>query len=123
MKDEMFQELVASVREGGAILRGQAPPSRTFVIRNTDIKRIRENYGLSQGQFAALMGISAATLQNWEQGRRTPKGAARVLLQVASKHPDAVWDVVRPLVAKNRAKPKRLNGQRKSGLRGVNAAR
>ena len=98
MKEELFQELVASVREGGAILRGKATPSRQFTIAQTDIKGIRENYRLSQGQFAALLGISVATLQNWEQGRRVPKGAARVLLQVAAKHPDAVWDVVKPVV-------------------------
>lgn len=97
MKDELFQELVASVREGGAILRGQAAPSRQFVVDGTNIKRIRTNYKLSQGQFATLMGISVVTLQNWEQGRRSPKGAAQVLLQVAARHPDAVWDVVRPL--------------------------
>jgi putative transcriptional regulator len=59
MKNDMFDELVASVREGGAIL-------------------------------------------HWEQGRRLPEGPARVLLQVAAKHPDAVWDVVRPSAA---AKP------------------
>ncbi len=96
MKDELFQELVASVREGGKILRGEIPPSRKFVISGPDIKRIRENYGLSQTKFATLLGISVATLQNWEQGRRSPEGPARILLQVAAKHPDAVWDVVKP---------------------------
>lgn len=96
MKEELFKELVASVREGGGILRGQVAPSRQFMIDETNIKRIRENYRLSQGQFASLLGISTATLRNWEQGRRAPKGAARVLLQVAAKHPDAVWDVVKP---------------------------
>jgi putative transcriptional regulator len=40
------------------------------------------------------MGISVKTLQNWEQGRREPEGAARVLLQVAAKHPEVIWDVV-----------------------------
>lgn len=96
MKDEQFNELVASVREGGAILRGKALPSRAFVVDGPNIKRIRANYQLSQGQFAALLGISVGTLRNWEQGRRSPEGAARVLLQVAAKHPQAVWDVVRP---------------------------
>ncbi len=96
MKKELFQELVASVREGGVILRGKAAPSRRFVVEPTDIKRVRENYKLSQSEFAALLGISTGTLQNWEQGRRAPKGAARVLLQVAARHPDAVWDVVKP---------------------------
>jgi putative transcriptional regulator len=96
MKDELFKELVTSVREGGAILRGEVAPSRKFVVTKADVKRIRVNYRLSQGQFAALLGISVATLQNWEQGRRMPKGAARVLLQVAAKHPETVWDVVKP---------------------------
>lgn len=98
MKEELFKELIASVREGGAILRGAAAPSRRFTIDETDIRRIRENYRLSQGHFAGLLGISVSTLQNWEQGRRVPKGPARVLLQVAAKHPDAVWDVVKPAV-------------------------
>jgi len=95
MKDELFNELVASVREGGKILRGKAKPARTFVIEAPDVKKIRSNYKLSQNEFAALMGISVKTLRNWEQGRRGPKGAARVLLQVAAKHPEVIWDVVR----------------------------
>lgn len=104
MKEELFKELVASVREGGAILRGEIAPSRKFVVDRTDVKRIRVNYRLSQGQFAALLGISVATLQNWEQGRRVPKGAARVLLQVAAKHPETVWDVVKPVIGQSKTR-------------------
>lgn len=100
MKDELFNELVESVREGGAILRGEAAPSRLFAVEGPDVKRIRAGYELSQSEFAALLGISIKTLQNWEQGRRSPEGPARVLLQVAAKHPDAVWDVVRPVIQK-----------------------
>ncbi len=96
MSDELFEGLLESVREGGAILRGEKDASRTFVIETPDVKQIRERYKLSQTEFAALLGISVKTLQNWEQGRRTPHGAARVLLQVADKHPEAVWDVVQP---------------------------
>ena len=95
MKEELFAELVESVREAGAIMRGEQEPSRTFVVAEPDVKSIREQYKLSQSQFASLLGISVKTLQNWEQGRRTPRGPARVLLQVAAKHPEAVWDVVR----------------------------
>jgi putative transcriptional regulator len=95
MKDELFSELVASVREGGKILRDKARPTRTFEIKAPNVKKIRSTYKLSQNEFAALMGISVKTLRNWEQGRRTPEGAARVLLQVAAKHPDVIWDVVR----------------------------
>jgi putative transcriptional regulator len=97
MKDNLFTELVASVKEGGAILRGEVAPSRAFVIDELDIKSIREGYNLSQVQFASLLGISVKTLRNWEQGRRIPEGPARVLLQVVAKHPEAVWDVVRPI--------------------------
>jgi putative transcriptional regulator len=96
MNEELFAELLESVREGGAILRGEKQPSRAFEFKEPDVKAIREKYDLSQSQFAALLGISVKTLQNWEQGRRIPRGPARVLLQVAARHPDAVWDVVRP---------------------------
>ena len=95
MNDELFDELVASVREAGAILREEEDASRTFVVDEPDVAAIREEYGLSQTKFAALLGISVRTLQNWEQGRRHPQGPAKVLLRVASKHPEAVLDVVR----------------------------
>ncbi len=98
MNDEMFAELLDSVREGGAILRSEKPASRTFEVESPNVKRIRERFELSQSEFAALLGISVKTLQNWEQGRRNPHGAARVLLQVAAKHPDAIWDVVQPSI-------------------------
>jgi putative transcriptional regulator len=97
MKDELFKELVASVQEGGAILRGERAAARQFIVDGPDVKRIRATYKLSQGEFASLLGISVATLRNWEQGRRAPGGPARILLQVAAKHPDALWDVVRPV--------------------------
>ncbi|MHC1781837.1 MAG: helix-turn-helix domain-containing protein [Anaerolineaceae bacterium] len=96
MKEELFSELIESVREGGAIIRNELTPSRSFHFENTDIQLIRAQYHLSQLEFATLLGISRGTLQNWEQGRRSPQGPARVLLQVAAKHPDAVWDVVQP---------------------------
>jgi putative transcriptional regulator len=93
MKKELFDELLGSVREGGAILRGDRKPSRSFQFDETDIRSLRESHGLSQSKFAALMGISVGTLRNWEQGRRKPEGSARVLLQVVAKHPEAVFDI------------------------------
>jgi putative transcriptional regulator len=97
MNDELFAELMASVQEGGRILRGDAEPSRTFTVDKPDIdvKAIRDKYNLTQSEFASLLGISVKTLRNWEQDRRRPEGPARVLLLVAAKHPDAIWDVVR----------------------------
>ena len=96
MKEDLFNELMASVREGAAILRGDSEASRTFVFDGPDIRRIRAGYKLSQAQFAALLGISVGTLRNWEQGRRVPEGPAQVLLRVAASHPEAIWETVRP---------------------------
>ncbi len=94
MKKELFEELLESVREGGAILRGERKPARAFRVDEPDVKAVRERYGLSQAKFAALMGISVGTLRNWEQGRRHPEGSARVLLRVVNRHPEAVLDAV-----------------------------
>jgi len=94
MKDELFQELLESIKQGSKIMHSKMEPGRTFTFEQTDVKTIRSKYGLSQDKFAKLLGISAATLRNWEQGRRKPEGAARVLLQVAAKHPEAVLDTV-----------------------------
>lgn len=94
MKEELFDELMQSIKQGGAILRGEIEPSREFDIENPDVRAIRKQYGLSQTKFAELLGISAATLRNWEQGRRRPEGPARILLSVAAKHPEAILDSV-----------------------------
>lgn len=96
MNAELFAELLESIEEGGKILRGEKPASREFVVSIPDVKRIREQYQLSQTEFAQLLGVGARTLRNWEQGRREPRGTARVLLRVAEKYPEVVWDIIRP---------------------------
>jgi len=97
MKEQLFNELMESVTQGGKILGGKMSPSREFDLSTPDVKAIREKYGLSQTKFAKLLGISPATLRNWEQGRRKPEGAARILLFIADKHPEAVLDTVHSL--------------------------
>jgi putative transcriptional regulator len=57
------------------------------------VSRIRERTGLSQARFAELLGVSVRTLQEWEQGRRAPSGAARTLLLIAAKNPRALIEV------------------------------
>lgn len=94
MKDELFDELQKSIKEGGRILKGKSKASREFVFNNPDPKIIREKLGLSQSKFAKLLGISISTLQNWEQGRRKPEGPAKVLLNVAARYPEAVFNTV-----------------------------
>jgi putative transcriptional regulator len=103
MKAELFEELLQSVREGGEILRGRRKPSRAFRVDEPDVRAVRKEYRLSQSKFAALMGISAGTLRNWEQGRRKPEGSARILLRIVAKHPEAVLDVVRKGGSRRRA--------------------
>lgn len=90
MKKELFEELTASVKEAGEIRRGKAKPSREFVFDPEDIRAVRAKLHKSQSEFARMIGVSVATLQNWEQGRRQPEGPARALLLVASKAPKVV---------------------------------
>jgi len=112
MKDELFQELLASVKQGAAIIKGTMQPSRTFEFPETEVKAIREQFGLSQNKFAHLVGISVGTLRNWEQGRRRPEGPARVLLQVAAKHPEALLDIS----GQRPAKKQRITTRRADGI-------
>ena len=93
MKKELFDELLESVKQGGAIMKGSMEPSRIYEFPESEVRKVRERYGLSQQKFASLIGISVATLRNWEQGRRKPEGPARVLLMVAAKHPEVLLDL------------------------------
>jgi putative transcriptional regulator len=106
MKDEFFNELMASVKQGAAIMKGTIPPSRSFEFPETEVRALRERFGLSQDKFAHLVGISVGTLRNWEQGRRKPEGPARVLLMVASRHPEALLDLAGEQVAQAQHPPR-----------------
>lgn len=104
MRDELFEELEKSIKQMKGIMRGEMEPGRAFEFNDPDdpdVAKLREHYGLSQAQFAALLGISVGTLRGWEQGRRKPEGAARVLLRVAAKHPSAVLDANREMETAN----------------------
>ena len=90
MRKDDFDNLVESIRQAGKIRRGEATPSRVTRFRAVDVKAIRQRLGQSQSEFARMIGVSIATLQNWEQGRRRPEGPARALLTVAAKNPKAV---------------------------------
>jgi putative transcriptional regulator len=94
MNKKMFRELLTSVRQGGRILRGEAKPGRVTEIRDEDIPAIRRKLGMSQTEFALMIGVSVGTLRNWEQGRRKPVGPARALLRVAAKNPRAVAEAL-----------------------------
>jgi putative transcriptional regulator len=90
MKDEYFNELIASVKEAGKIMRGESEPSRAYQIPEPNVKAIREDMGFSQSKFANLIGVKIRTLQNWEQGHRHPTGPAKVLLKLVQADPKSV---------------------------------
>jgi putative transcriptional regulator len=90
MKQQAFDELVTSVRQAGRIRRGHARSSRQFTYRSADIAAIRDRLNKSQSEFAQMIGVSVATLQNWEQGRRVPNGPALALLRVTAANPRMV---------------------------------
>jgi len=117
MNKKRFEELSEALRQAKAVRRGEAAPARVWNVtrhRNGKLRRrqldpkayqqeqrmewentvsaTRSRLQLSQSKFAELLGISVKTLHNWEQGRRKPTGAARVLLRVASRHPEVVLE-------------------------------
>ena len=86
---EIFQQdLLKSVKEMG---RGQA--ARVTRVEVPQAAEARSRVSLSQQDFARLLGVSARTLQDWEQGRRKPTGAAKTLLRVAFSHPEVLREL------------------------------
>jgi len=94
MKEKLFKQLLKSIDEMKEIRSGKRKPSRVFHIEPMGIKGIRHKLHVSQGRFAKMIGISEATLRNWEQGRTYPDGAARALLRVAAVRPDAIKEAL-----------------------------
>ncbi len=91
MNNELFNELSISVQEAGKIMRGEMKPSRVHEFVDPDVKAIRDRIGFSQSKFAALIGVSLRTIQNWEQGHRHPTGPAKVLLKLVHADPESVF--------------------------------
>ena len=94
MKKELFEDLIASMQEAGKIRKGLLKSSRIFKYDAMDVKKVRSRLNVSQSQFALIMGVSIATLQNWEQGRREPHVPAKVLLKVVEKNPKAILEAL-----------------------------
>ena len=91
MNDTQFEELLASVKDMGKHMRGQKVAGAVVrEIPEPDVKAIRERTGLSQSQFAYLIGVKPKTLQNWEQRRVRPAGPARALLKIVEANPQAL---------------------------------
>lgn len=96
MNKEDFSLLVESIKKSVSIRRGQGAASRTKKIAGPDVHTIRGNLGLSQTEFALMIGVSPRPVQNWEQKRREPEGAAKALLLVTQRHPKMVLEALHP---------------------------
>ena len=97
MKDDLFQELLSSVKEAGEIRRGEREPARVTVVDTPDIAAFRAEHGLTRDQLASILCVSERTIEGWEQRRRSPSGPARMLLQVAMRHPETVLETAQEL--------------------------
>lgn len=87
-KRDVWQEVLEGVKEikaGGG--------KRIKVELNNQVGRVRVKSGLSQAQFAAVLGVSKRTLEQWEQGRRAPSGPAQTLIKIAERHPEVLLEV------------------------------
>jgi putative transcriptional regulator len=106
-KRDIGREIIRGLEEVKAWKRGESKLRTTAVElpRAADVPAIRGQLGLSQEQFATFMGVSVATLRNWEQGRREPHGPARALLLVAAKQPRAVREALKAAMPRARTRP------------------
>src|ERR1017187_106881 len=93
---KLGKRLLKAAKSARAIARGEADPTtyKVHVPTDVDVRAIRTKLKMSQNAFAARFGILPSTLRDWEQNRRHPDGAARVLLMVIDKEPDAVCGLV-----------------------------
>ncbi len=83
---DLVAEILERIRQ---LKRGETGRAFTY----PSVASIREGTSLSQSQFARLIGVSVRTLQEWEQGRRSPSGPARTLLELAYRNPKALLDL------------------------------
>lgn len=88
MNEQDFNALLGSVQEMEKISKGKLEAAKIRHFTEPEVKAIREKVGLSQTNFAGLIGVSKRTLENWEQGRRNPTGPARALLRLLDKDPE-----------------------------------
>lgn len=92
--DTNFNRIIAGLGDVLDIVEGRTKPARVHVPAEVDVRAIRKNLGMTQEAFAQSYGFSLSAVKDWEQGRRRPEAAARVLLKVIEKRPDAVSEAL-----------------------------
>lgn len=98
MSKQAFEDIMQGLEEAIAYTRGHKSAVALFVnvaVKPADIKAARKKTGMSRETFARAFGLSPATLRKWENGERQPTGAARVLLTIISREPEAALRAVR----------------------------
>ncbi len=98
--------MIASARRALAFAKGEGTAAIVHIPGEIDTARIRKKINMSQSRFAAYFGVSVRTLQEWEQGRVVPSGAARAFLTVIDREPNAVRRALMSIT---------VNGDRPSG--------
>jgi putative transcriptional regulator len=91
---EAYKSLSKGLKEAIEYSKGNDKGAREFRPKHIDVKKLRERIGMSQPKFAASFGISLGTLRHWERGDRYPQGPALVLLNLLSKDPNTVLEVL-----------------------------
>ena len=94
MRKDNFEKLIAGAEDALAYARGDKSRGVTHSVPAVDVAAIRKKLDLSQAQFAETFGLEKSAIQEWEHGRRRPDRAARVLLRVIERNPNAVKDAL-----------------------------
>ena len=96
MSKKAFEGIMKGLQEAIAYVEGdKSAVARVVKVKPADIKTARKKVGLSRDDFAEAFGLSAATLRKWENGERNPTGAARALLMIISREPEAALRAIR----------------------------
>jgi putative transcriptional regulator len=99
MSKKAYDNIMKGLEEVLAYVEGDESAVHRIVhvdVKPADIKAARKNVGLSRDAFAEAFGLSPATLRKWENGERQPTGAARALLTIISREPEAALRAIRP---------------------------
>ncbi|MGA7721511.1 MAG: helix-turn-helix domain-containing protein [Ignavibacteriaceae bacterium] len=91
---EAYKRISKGLKEAIEYSKGNTKEAKEFKPKDIDVKKLRERIGMSQPKFAASFGISLGTLRHWERGDRYPRGPALVLLNLLSKDPNTVLEVL-----------------------------
>ncbi|WP_252176516.1 type II toxin-antitoxin system MqsA family antitoxin [Endozoicomonas sp. 4G] len=90
---DIGQEILDGIEEIKAFKSGKGKLKTSILSEPSPAKEIRQKLQLSQSAFAGFMGVSIRTIQDWEQGRRTPQGPAKALLRIAEQCPEVFQEL------------------------------